>query len=134
MSELEVGDAQPENEQVNSRGIYYVPVIFLEEKLRGLKLHEINPKYIKYLVQYQKHIFISDGDKVSRKYIGIVLQINGMNYFAPLSSFKPKHKKMKESVDFIKNRDYAVINMNNMVPVPEGEYHLGNVNGTKDLQ
>lgn len=37
---------------------------------------------------------------------------------------KPKHKKMKESVDFIKIRDYAVININNMVPVPEGEYHL----------
>ena len=102
--------------------------------MRGLKLYEINPKYIKYLAQYQEHIFISDGNKASRKYIGIVLQINGMNYFAPLSSFKPKHKKMKESVDFIKIRDYAVININNMVPVPEGEYHLVDVNGTKDMQ
>ena len=63
---------------------------------------EINPKYIKYLAQYQEHIFISDGNKASRKYIGIVLQINGMNYFVPLSSFKPKHKRMKASVDFIK--------------------------------
>ena len=102
--------------------------------MRGLKLYEINPKYIKYLAQYQEHIFISDGNKASRKYIGIVLQINAMNYFAPLSSFKPKHKKMKESVDFIKIRDYAVININNMVPVPEGEYHLVDVNGTKDMQ
>ena len=102
--------------------------------MRGLKLYEINPKYIKYLAQYQEHIFISDGNKAGRKYIGIVLQINGMNYFAPLSSFKPKHKKMKESVDFIKIRDYAVININNMVPVPEGEYHLVDVNGTKDMQ
>ena len=57
-----------------------------------------------------------------------------MNYFAPLSSFKSKHKRMKESVDFIKIRDYAVININNMVPVPEGEYHLVDVNGTKDMQ
>ncbi|MCI5883099.1 MAG: type III toxin-antitoxin system ToxN/AbiQ family toxin [Eubacterium sp.] len=102
--------------------------------MRGLKLYEINPKYIKYLAQYQEHIFISDGNKASRKYIGIVLQINEMNYFAPLSSFKPKHKKMKESVDFIKICDYAVININNMVPVPEGEYHLVDVNGTKDMQ
>lgn len=99
-----------------------------------LKLYEINPKYIKYLAQYQKHIFISDGNKASRKYIGIVLQINRMNYFAPLSSFKPKHKKMKASVDVIKLRDYAVININNMVPVPEGEYHLVDVNGTKDVE
>lgn len=35
-------------------------------------------------------------------------------------SFKPKHKKMKESVDFIKIKDYAVININNMIPVPKG--------------
>ena len=130
-----MGDAQPKNERVNSRGICFMPLLFFyEETLRGLKLYEINPKYIKYLAQYQEHIFISDGNKASRKYIGIVLQINGMNYFAPLSSFKPKHKKMKESVDFIKIRDYAVININNMVPVPEGEYHLVDVNGTKDMQ
>lgn len=102
--------------------------------MRGLKLYEINANYIKYLAQYQEHIFISDGDKANRKYIGIVLQINGMNYFAPLSLFKPKHKRMKESVDFIKIRDYAVININNMVPVPDGQYHLVDVNGTKDKQ
>ena len=59
-------------------------------------------------------------------------------FYAPVifrrKHFKPKHKKMKESVDFIKIRDYAVININNMVPVPEGEYHLVDVNGTKDMQ
>ena len=77
-----------------------------------------NPLYIKYLAQYQKHIFWSDGNKATGKYIGIVLQIDGMNYFAPLSSFKPKHTKMKELVDFIKIRNIAVINVNNMVPVP----------------
>ena len=27
--------------------------------------------------------------------------------------------KMKESVDFIKIKDYAVININNMIPVPK---------------
>jgi protein AbiQ len=102
--------------------------------LRGLKLYEINPEYIKYLAKYQEHIFISDGDKASRKYIGIILQINGMNYFAPLSSFKSKHKRMKESVDFIKIRDYAVININNMVPVPEGEYYLVEISKIENPQ
>lgn len=102
--------------------------------MRGLKLYEINPRYIKYLSQYQKHIFISDGDKASRKYIGIILKINDIEYFAPLSSFKPKHKKMKETVDFIKIKNYAVININNMVPVPDGEYRLVDINGTKDQQ
>jgi len=45
------------------------------------------------------------------------LEINGFYYFAPLSSFKFKRKKMKKSVDFIKIKDYAVININNMIPV-----------------
>lgn len=53
-------------------------------------------------------------------------------YFAPLSSFKPKHKKMREGVDFIKIKDYSVININNMIPVPEGCYRLVDVNGEKD--
>ena len=107
-------------------------LFFRREKLKGLKLYEINPLYIKYLAQYQKHIFWSDGNKATRKYIGIVLQIDGMNYFAPLSSFKPKHTKMKESVDFIKIRNIAVINVNNMVPVPNEEYHLVDINGIQD--
>lgn len=85
--------------------------------MRGLKLYEVNPNYIKYLAQYQEHIFISDADKARRKYIGVLLQINDIKYFAPLSSFKAKHKKMKESVDFIKIHNYAVININNMIPV-----------------
>ncbi len=102
--------------------------------MKGLKLYEISPLYIKYLAQYQKHIFWSDGNKATRKYIGIVLQIDEMSYFAPLSSFKPKHKKLKESVDLIKIRNIAVININNMVPVPNGEYHLVDIRGIKDQQ
>lgn len=43
-----------------------------------------------------------------------------MDYFAPLSSFKPKHARMPEAVDFIKIKEYAVININNMFPVPDG--------------
>ncbi len=39
---------------------------------------------------------------------------------------------MKESVDFIKIRDYAVININNMVPVPNGKFHLVDINGIND--
>ncbi|MBR6923206.1 MAG: type III toxin-antitoxin system ToxN/AbiQ family toxin, partial [Oscillospiraceae bacterium] len=37
------------------------------------------------------------------------LYINGYEYFAPLSSFKPKHSSMKESLDFLKIKKYAVI-------------------------
>lgn len=60
--------------------------------------------------------------------------MNGFNYFAPLSSFKAKHQKMKEGIDFIKVKNYAVINLNNMFPVPEGEYTYVNINAEKDPQ
>lgn len=32
-----------------------------------------------------------------------------------------KHKKIKEGVEFIKKKDYAVINFNNMIPVPDSQ-------------
>lgn len=45
-----------------------------------------------------------------------------MDYFAPLSSFKPKHLRMKEGIDFIKIKNYAVLNLNNMFSVSDGLY------------
>lgn len=61
----------------------------------------------------------------TRKYIGVLFEINGLKYFANLSSYKPwKHDKMNESVDFIKIGTYAVINLNNMMPVIDGKYHI----------
>lgn len=98
--------------------------------MQRIKIYEMKKEYIKYLSQYQQHLFYDDG---ARKYIGIVLELRGFKYFAPLSSFKQKYKKMNESVDFIKIKDYAVININNMIPVPEGQYLLVDINGTKNL-
>lgn len=77
-------------------------------------------------------MFIQKNGKNKRKYIGIILKINGMNYFAPLSSYKDKHKKMKETIDFIKIKEYAVINLNNMIPVPENQIIELDINKEKD--
>lgn len=87
-----------------------------------LYLYEIDSMYIKYLSQFEKEIYWSDGTKANRKYVGVVIEVNGVEYFAPLTSFKLKHKTMKETVDMIKISDYAVINLNKMIPVPMGIY------------
>lgn len=89
----------------------------------NIKLYEINENYIAYLQTFAPHLFQNKkiGQTNARKYIGVVFQINGFDYFAPLSSFKDKHRLMKDGLDFIKVRDYAVINLNNMFPVPSGE-------------
>ena len=77
----------------------------------SIKLYEVNPKYIDYLIPYAPHLFQNKqpGQSNERKYIGIVLIVNGMNYFAPLSSFKAKHEKMKNGLDFIKVGNYVYI-------------------------
>ena len=128
MSDLEIGAL---NVPILSNR-KFLEILREENLLRRLKIYEIDSNYIKYLSEYQKHLFYSDNDKSERKYIGIILEINDFKYFAPLSSFKEKHKKMKEGVDFIKIKNYAVLNINNMIPVPKGLYYLVDINGIKD--
>ena len=100
---------------------------------KRLKIFEVKSEYIQYLSNYQKHLFLHTNEKGKRKYVGIVFQINGIYFFAPLSSYKTKHVKMKESVDFIKIKDYAVINLNNMIPVPNSQIVEIDINKEKDL-
>jgi protein AbiQ len=102
----------------------------------AIELYEVNPKYIDYLVPFAPHLFKNKqpGQHNERKYIGVILTVNNMNYFAPLSSYKSKHDKMKNGLDFIKVGNYAVININNMFPVPDGEYIYVNISDVKDLQ
>ena len=99
---------------------------------KSIRIDEVRNEYIEYLSSYQKHISTQTDQNFKRKYIGIVLEVSGIKYFAPLSSFKDKHKKMKESVDFIKIKDYAVINLNNMIPVPDSQIVNININKEKN--
>jgi protein AbiQ len=58
-------------------------------------------------------------------HVGILLTIGDFHYYVPISSAKPKHQKMSNSLDFHKLQDestgylYAVLNINNMIPVPD---------------
>lgn len=91
----------------------------------NIKFYEISESYVDFLSPHAPHLFHNSKREQAntRKYLGIVLSVNGMDYFAPLSSFKQKHEKMKESMDFLKVGRYAVINLNNMFPAPEKECH-----------
>ena len=68
--------------------------------------------------------------KELRHFIGVLFEIETCKYFAPLSSPKPKHKKMKNTVDFFKIKDgeLGAVNFNNMIPVKEGNYALIDLN------
>lgn len=85
-----------------------------------IELYEIDSDYIKYLSSFEQHLFRNKKvtQVFTRKYIGIVLKINEFDYFAPLSSYKEKHKRLCETKDFIKVGTFSVINLNNMFPAP----------------
>lgn len=97
-------------------------------------LYEVNEKYVDYLVPHAPHLFHNKkpGQSNNRKYIGVILEVNGYSYFAPLSSFKEKHTRMQETIDFLKIGNKAVININNMFPVPSGMATRVDINAIKN--
>ena len=55
-----------------------------------MKLYAVTDEYINYLRQFDNKVYDNKEDKrkVMRKYLGIVLTINEMNYYIPMSSPK----------------------------------------------
>ncbi len=102
-----------------------------------LKLYNINPSYVDQLHNLDYRVEKHHG-KHSKPYLGIILKINNIHYFVPLSSPQPKHKHMYESLTFVKitNRSQllSVLNINNMIPVPIGFYHKIDINKISDLK
>ena len=75
----------------------------------------LTSNYLKYLGIYENKVSL----KSNRPFIGIVFKVNNKEYFAPLSSPKEKHKRMKTNIDFFKidKGNLGIINFNNMIPV-----------------
>lgn len=84
-----------------------------------LSFYTVNSDYCDYLRQFDKRVPYTMQQKSTRPFLGVLLEINGHTYYAPLSSPKPKHQKMKNQLDFIKiNQGYwGAINLNNMIPI-----------------
>ncbi len=97
-----------------------------------LDFYYIDNAYIQYLRTYDTQVSYNKNEK--RPYIGIVFYINGIEYYAPLSSPKPKHKTMKNSKDLrkINGGQYGVINFNNMIPVSQGSLIHIDINSWPD--
>ena len=57
--------------------------------------------------------------KNTRPFVGVIFKVNGIQYYAPLSSPKPKHQNMKNQIDFLKinGGKWGAINFNNMIPI-----------------
>ena len=94
--------------------------------MENLKFYYVDDDYIDALHNIDERVAKTKAGERSqtRKYIGILFNINGLEYFANLSSYKPhKHDNKKETIDFLKVGTFAVINLNNMIPIASGKYH-----------
>ena len=120
-----------------------------------LKIYSVSDRYIKFLRSdiKLKNVFDNkEGNRThSRKYLGIVLQKNGYNYFIPFSS--PKDTDYTMDVDgnkVIRKSIIPIIRMtsddsvtgltelkgtlklSNMIPIPDSELTYYNINDEED--
>lgn len=96
----------------------------------NLKLVRVDSNYCDYLRQFDNKVSYNKNEKELRPFVGILFTIKSFEYFAPLSSPKSKHLKMKNNIDFfkIKNGELGAVNFNNMIPVKESNYRVINFN------
>ncbi len=94
------------------------------------QLVTVKSKYCDYLRKYDYRVSYNANEKELRPFVGVLFEIDNMKYFAPLSSPKEKHLKMKNTIDFYKidGGKLGAINFNNMIPIPETEYEYINTN------
>ena len=100
----------------------------------NFKIVKLDYRYCDYLREFDYRVAYNRGLKELRPYIGVLFKVNNLEYFAPLSSPKTKHLTMHNSIDLIKikNGEYGVINLNNMLPVQKNNYELIDLNSPKD--
>jgi len=82
----------------------------------------VDPSYCEYLRKFDDRVRDVSENKAHRPFLGIVIELeNEIKYYAPLTSPKPKHLNMRDTIDFIKikNGIWGAINLNNMIPVDD---------------
>lgn len=63
--------------------------------MSAMKFYEVDSRYIDYLLPFAPHLFRNKqtGQQNERKYIGVVLEVNGMKY---LYHYLPISQSMKK--------------------------------------
>lgn len=95
-----------------------------------LSLYKIKPEFTEYLRNKEPKVADNKNAKQKRPFVGAIMEINSIKYYAPLTSPKSKHVSMRNNIDFIKINDgkWGAININNMIPVPDSCVEKININ------
>lgn len=85
----------------------------------SFSFYTVETAYCDYLRKIDSCVPYTMDQKTIRPFVGIVFSVGHFQYYAPLTSPKPKHLHMKNQIDFlkIKEGEWGAINFNNMIPV-----------------
>ncbi|WP_240044169.1 type III toxin-antitoxin system ToxN/AbiQ family toxin, partial [Pectobacterium versatile] len=95
----------------------------------AVKFYVIADSYINHLVACDQHVYKNKG---TRPYFGVVLEVNGVEFLAPLTSYKEKQDKIPNSSPLIfkmyelgnEENKLGMVQINNMVPVLSSEVEI----------
>lgn len=98
--------------------------------MSDLKFYKVSAKYLDHLRSVEPKVPYSGGAgyRNPKPYIGIVLEVSGHKFLAPLTSYKPVQDKYKPSILSFKIHErgneenkLGMISINNMIPVLDSE-------------
>ena len=93
-----------------------------------MEWYAIDKDYVNYLKKFDELVPDIDYKNKMKCFLGVVLTTDNIDYFAPLTSYKPKFINMKNDIDFFKIQDkntdkiFGAIDINNMIPVMTENY------------
>ena len=99
---------------INLHAIFLSSFIDMDNSLIMVR---IDTNYCDYLRRFDSKVPYNYGEKEVRLFVGILFKIDKCMYFAPLSSPKPKHQRIKSNLDFFKldSGKLGAINFNKML-------------------
>lgn len=119
--------------------------------MRELRLYSVSDVYIGFLRGFIPNVYSNkDDDRIhERKYLGVVLELNGYNYYIPLSSPKKTDYQYADGCMVIKKSLIPIIRMvrknkegkkellgtlriSHMIPVPNSELIQYNIDNEED--
>ena len=97
-----------------------------KDSTKGFTVVTISEEYMSLLQKRDAEVKDTVKDKKTRPYVGILFTIDKRNYFAPLTTRKPKHETMKDNLDINILRDrnnkcIGAIDFAKMIPAPDSQ-------------
>ena len=87
--------------------------------LEVLEFYYIKTPYTNYLKKYQNYIWNNEDKGNTRPYIGVLIEINNLKFYAPLTSPKTTNKNVKDNLMKIRidhgDQFMGLINLNNIL-------------------